>query len=134
MRPSEALELVEEMQRHAGGEVERARVFSERYPAFAAEYPELFRMAIRDGLHMDMLRYMVGKLEADGPSEETDREVGEQLAQRYLYPVVGGPEQRQQQEERQERQQRQQRQQHEGRQEQQEPGGEQPKSKRSRLC
>lgn len=79
--PAEVVSIVEEMQGHPGDELERAKVFSSKYPSFLEQCPVLFERACRRGFDVGMLRYMADAAERD--SGESD--VGEALARRYVW-------------------------------------------------
>lgn len=70
-------------------------LLTELFPTFAADYPSLFKLIIfrRD---LSMLEMMLQKIESLKAGSSTEKDIttsiGETLAEKYIYPVLGKPE------------------------------------------
>jgi hypothetical protein len=62
------------------------------YPDFCIQYPTLFKMIIQNGDHSNILDRMLdaAKIVESGEStiEDMDKEVGLELAKKYIYPHI----------------------------------------------
>lgn len=80
---ADIIPIVTEMQQHRGSPEERREHFKAKYPEFAERYPGLFFKASEDGMDMDMLKFMIGKIDdADG-----EEQVGQELFNKFVSPA-----------------------------------------------
>lgn len=75
--------IVTEMQNFQGSPETRRAVFSEKYPEFSERYPGLFFKSSEDGMDMNMLRFMLSKVD----NKDGEEVVGKKLYTDYVSPA-----------------------------------------------
>ena len=66
-----------------------AREFNNKWASFGRDYPRLFVMLRDTGrIDLDLLKTMCHKIESGTPKFETEKEIGEILAEKYIYDKV----------------------------------------------